>query len=82
MGLEVYSGVLQDSLCSCMFKKSAESVGKRALKVATEVGQDVPDFKNFKESTRSRGEVFKDLHWQIKEQMLYNIRLEEKRREC
>ena len=53
-----------------MFKKSAESVGKRALKVATEVGQDVPDGKNFKESTRSRGEVFKDLHWQIKEKML------------
>ncbi len=32
-----------------LFKKSADSVGKRALKAATEVGQDVLDGKNFKE---------------------------------
>ncbi len=44
-----------------LFKKSAESVGKRALKAATEVGQDVLDGKKIKESTKSRGrEVFKD----------------------
>ncbi len=36
-----------------LFKKSAESVGKQALKAATEVGKDVLDGKSFKESTNT-----------------------------
>lgn len=38
-----------------LFKKGAETVGKRALKAATEVGQDVLEGKNIKESVKSRG---------------------------
>ncbi len=79
MGLEVYSGVLQDLLRPCS-RKSAESVGKLALKAATEVGKDVLDGKSFKESTNHAEEKFLKT-WQIKEQMLYYIRLEEERRE-
>ncbi len=54
-----------------LFKKSADSVGKRALKAATKVGKDVLDHVE---------EKFLKT-WQIKEQMLYYIRLEEERRE-
>ena len=44
-----------------LFKQGAKAVGKRALKTATQVGQDVVDGQNFKESARTRGRaVFKD----------------------
>ena len=81
MGLEVYSGVLQDSLCPCSRKVPIESVGKRALKAATEVGKDVLDGKSFKESTKSRGrEVFKDLANQGANALLHQAGRGKKRR--
>ena len=64
-----------------LFKKSAESVGKRALKAATEVGKDVLDGKSFKESTKSRGrEVFKDLANQGANALLHQAGRGKKRR--
>ena len=64
-----------------LFKKSAESVGKRALKAATEVGRDVLDGKSFKESTKSRGrEVFKDLANQGANALLHQAGRGKKRR--
>ncbi len=63
-----------------LFKKRAESVGKRALKAATEVGKDVLDGKVSKSQQNHAEEKFLKT-WQIKEQMLYYIRLEEERRE-
>ena len=45
-----------------LLKKSAATVGKRAIKAATDIGKDVLGGKTFKESTKSRGrEVVKDL---------------------
>ena len=38
-----------------LFKQGAKVVGKRALQVATEVGQDVLQGKNVKEAFKSRG---------------------------
>jgi hypothetical protein len=38
-----------------LFKQGAKVVGKRALQAATEVGQDVIQGKNVKESFKSRG---------------------------
>lgn len=38
-----------------LFKRSAKAVGKRALKAATEVGQDVLEGKNVINSAKSRG---------------------------
>ncbi len=64
-----------------LFKKSAESVGKPALKVATEVGRDVLDGKSFKESAKSRGrEVFKDLANQGANALLHQAGRGKKRR--
>ena len=37
------------------FKRSAKAVGKRELKAATKVGQDVLEEKNVIKSTKSRG---------------------------
>ena len=38
-----------------LFKQSAKAVGKRALKAATKVGQDVLEGKNVTESVKARG---------------------------
>ena len=38
-----------------LFKRGAKAVGKRALKVATEVGQDVLEGKDVIKSAKSRG---------------------------
>ena len=38
-----------------MFKRGAKAVGKRALKAATEVGQDVLEGKDVIKSAKSRG---------------------------
>ena len=38
-----------------MFKRGAKAVGKRALKAATDVGQDVLEGKNVLKSLKSRG---------------------------
>ena len=38
-----------------MFKRGAKAVGKRALKAATEVGQDVLEEKDVIKSAKSRG---------------------------
>ncbi len=64
-----------------LFNKSAESVGKRALKAATQVGKDVLDGKSFTESTKSRGrEVFKDLANQGANALLHQAGRGKKRR--
>jgi hypothetical protein len=42
-------------LLSPLFKQGAKVVGKRALQAATEVGQDVLQGKNVRESFNSRG---------------------------
>ena len=49
-----------------LLKKSAESVGKRVLKAATEVGQDVLDGKK---SQQNHAEETFLKTWQIKEQI-------------
>jgi hypothetical protein len=44
-----------------LFKQGAKVVGKRALQAATEVGQDVLQGKNVRESVKTQGEkVVKD----------------------
>ena len=64
-----------------LLKKSAESLGKRALKAATEVGKDVLGGKSFKESTKARGrQVFKDLANQGANALLHQAGRGKKRR--
>ncbi len=64
-----------------LFKKSAESVGKRASIAVTEVGKDVLDRKKFKESTKSRGrEGFTDLANQGANALLHQTVRGKKRR--
>jgi hypothetical protein len=56
-----------------LFKQGAKVVGKRALQAATEVGQDVLQGKNVRESVKThRGDVVKDFAEQGKQQQKSN----------
>ena len=54
MALGVFLKVLLELLFHCS-RRGAKAVGKRALKAATEVGQDVLEGKNVIKSAKSRG---------------------------
>ena len=55
MALGVFSKVLLELLFLSLFKRGGQAVGKRALKAATEVGQDVLEGKDVIKSAKSRG---------------------------
>jgi hypothetical protein len=65
-----------------LFKQGAKVVGKRALKAATEVGQDVLQGKNVRESAKTHGrEVVKDFAEQGAKALLHQAGRGSKRRQ-
>ena len=82
MGSEVFSRASLARYAIPLFKQGAKVVGKRALQAATEVGQDVLQRKNVRESVKTRGgDVVKDFAEQGAKALLQQAGRGSKRRQ-
>ena len=82
MGSEVFSRALRDMISLILFKEGAKIVGKRALQAATEVGQNVLQGRNVRESVKTHGgEVVKDFAEQGAKALLHQAGRGSKRRQ-